>query len=275
MARFKIDFSEIALVTTVANFKLYDKTKAYHPTGIRRISVDGRSGMYGLDSLYYIFEKLPLNDVRWLILADEDVLFLDAVAIFDIINKMQSEGYCVAGIRDGGSLPNRRHNPYLPNTFFCILDYKRIASDYNRSEIKRNQTFSHNEFNDDLSNLKGDYEKGSLYEPYYCFFLWLKRKGERFLFLEGNLLHPYKDDLATKVFSIDQKPMLIHTWYARAYSNNPDQTKRIDDILKEYAPSNEYNEESIEMYSDRWFKYELKLRKFLNRVETKFRIHFG
>ena len=64
-------------MTTVANFDLYKKTRPYQPAGIRKLVIDGREGMYGLDSLFYTFEKLPLNGIKWLILADEDVLFLE------------------------------------------------------------------------------------------------------------------------------------------------------------------------------------------------------
>ena len=269
-----INLSEIALLTTVANFDLYKKTRPYQPAGIRKIVIDGREGMYGLDSLLYTFEKLPLNGIKWLILADEDVLFLENKALIEIIKEMDSANYTVAGIRDGGTMPNRRHNPYVPNTFFCILDFQAISEIYNRKEIQKQQFISADEFREDLAGLQVGFDRTSLYEPYYRFFFWLKRKDHKFLFLEADLLHPDADELATEVYGLNKKRILIHTWYARAYGKNEQQTKRIDAILDKYAPPIEYNEESVESYSDYLFKYKLRFRKFLKRVRVKLKAHF-
>lgn len=269
-----IDDSKIALLTTVANFDLYEKTRPYQLNGIRKLVIDGREGMYGLDSLFYTFEKLPLDDIKWLILADEDVLFIDNKALIKIIKEMDSANYTVAGIRDGGTMPNRRHNPYVPNTFFCILDFQAISRIYNRKEIQKQQFINAEEFREDLGDLNVGFDRTSLYEPYYRFFFWLKRQNHRFLFLDANLLEPDTDELATEVYGINKKKILIHTWYARAYGKNERQTKRINDILDKYAPSIEYNEEPVESYSDYWFKYKLRFRKFLKRVRLKLKAHF-
>jgi len=62
-----------------------------------------------LDSIFYAFEKLPLRDIKWLILADEDVLFLENRALIKIIEEMKSANYTVAGMRDGGCSNYRRY----------------------------------------------------------------------------------------------------------------------------------------------------------------------
>lgn len=257
-------------MTTVANFDLYEKTRSYQPAGIRKLVIDGRGGMYGLDSLFYTFEKLPLKDVKWLVLADEDVLFLENRALIRIIEEMESANYTVAGVRDGGTMPNRRHNPYVPNTFFCVLDYESIATIYSRKEIQKQQNIIPEEFAEELINLQIEFDATSLYEPYYCFFLWLKRKNHKFLFLDADLLHPDKDELATRVYDLDNKPFLIHTWYARAYGKNAAQTKRIDNIIDTYAPDSNDHAAEAEVYNDEFFKYKLGLRKLKKRIQNKF-----
>ncbi len=264
-----IDYSRIALLTTVSNFDLYEKTRSYQPAGIRKLVIDGRGGMYGLDSLIYAFEKMPLKDVKWLILADEDVLFLENKALTEIIEKMESGNYTVAGVRDGGTMPNRRHNPFVPNTFFCVLDYESIATIYSRKEIQKQQYSNPKEFTDDLNHLHVGFDANSLYEPYYCFFLWLKRKNHKFLFLDADLLHPNTDELATKVYNLDNNPFLIHTWYARAYGKNTGQTKRINTIIDTYAPDSNDQAEEAEVYKDKFFKYKLGLRKLKKRIQNK------
>tara|TARA_B100000929_G_scaffold111367_1_gene88218 strand:+ start:464 stop:1291 length:828 start_codon:yes stop_codon:yes gene_type:complete len=266
----RINLSEIALLTTVANFDLYKKTRPYQPAGIRKLVIDGREGMYGLDSLLYTFEKLPLEDIKWLILADEDVLFLENNALLEIIKEMDSANYTVAGIRDGGTMPNRRHNPYVPNTFFCILDFLAISKIYNRKEIQKQQFINADEFREDLAGLKVGFDRTSLYEPYYRFFLWLKRKDYKFLFLKADLLDPDTDELSTEVYGLNKKRILIHTWYARAYGKNETQTKRIDAILEAYAPSSNSKPNEAEIYKDHFYKYKLGFRKLRRRVQTKF-----
>lgn len=264
-----IDYSKIALLTTVANFDLYEKTRSYQPAGIRKLVIDGRGGMYGLDSIFYAFEELPLQDVKWLILADEDVLFLENRALTRIIEEMESANYTVAGVRDGGCLNHRNFNPYIPNTFFCVLDYQNISTIYSRKEIQKQQYSSPKEFTEDLKHLHVEFDTTSLYEPYYCFFLWLKRKNHKFLFLNADLLHPDTDELATKVYALDNKPFLIHTWYARAYGKNETQTKRINEILKTHAPSSNSKPNEAEIYKDHFYKYKLGLRKLRRRVQTR------
>ena len=101
------------------------------------------------------------------------------------------------------------------------------------------------------------------------FFLWLKRKNHKFLFLNADLLHPDTDELATEVYDLDNKPFLIHTWYARAYWKNAAQTKRIDTIIDSYAPDSNDHAEEAEVYKDEFFKYKLGFRKLKKRIQNK------
>jgi len=260
-----IDKSNIAILTTVANFELYQKTSQLFPAKIQKYVIDGTDGMYGIESIYFMMKKLRGTGVEWLIMADEDVVFKNSDTIFDIILAMKKNEITVCGIRDGGVIKHRKQNPYVINTFFSILNFKEIESIWNKKEVKKNQYVLENEFNDDLSNLKGEFDLKSLYEPYYCFYLWLRRKGKRFLFLDATM----HDDGITNNVLYKDKVFLSHTWYARSYNVNQKHTKRINEVLREvtinFEQKNLKDKNSI-LFKDTTFVLKKKLNKIIKRL---------
>lgn len=221
--------SSIAIITTVVNWELYKKSSQLFPKDIQKYVIDGRNGMHGLDSIFYMMKKLKGRGVEWLILADEDVLFTNSESVFDLVNKMESGNFTVCGVRDGGHIPHRVQNPYLINTFFYILHLNAIEDIWNVNEILGNNYIIENEFIDDLEKLQGTYDVKSLEEPYFCFFLWLRRKGKKILFLDSNLA--FKNDDFTNEVYLDNEVILYHTWHARFYKINEKHTKRIDIVI--------------------------------------------
>lgn len=222
--------SNIALLSTIINKELYQKSSQLFPQNIQKYVIDGTDGMFGLDSLCYMMQKFKGKGIEWLIMADEDVLFENPDMVFDLIKKMESQNYTVCGIRDGGLISHRIHNPYLMNTFFSILNFREIESIWDKKEVLKNQYGIENEFEDDLSNLKGAYNTSSIYEPYYCFYLWLRRNKKQFLFLDAN--QPFQEDSITNAVYFEDKVLLYHTWYARSYGVNKKHTDRINKILE-------------------------------------------
>lgn len=220
----------IAILSTVINKELYQKSVQLFPENIQHYVIDGSNGMHGLDSVFFMMKKLKGKGIEWLIMADEDVLFENPEMTFDIIKKMESENYSVCGIRDGGLISHRAYNPYLINTFFSIINFKEIESIWNKKEVLKNQYSIKDEFEDDLSHLKGDYDVLSIYEPYYCFYLWLRRNNKRFLFLDSN--QPFQEDTITNAVYFENEVLLYHTWYARSYGINKKHTDRINLILE-------------------------------------------
>lgn len=188
--------SKIAILTTVVNVELYKKSSLTFPGEIQQYIIDGRNGMHGIHSIFFMMEKLKKINIEWLIMADEDVFFKKAELVFEIIDQMIKRNFDVAGIRDGGVINHRIYNPYFVNTFFVILNLKEIKAIWNRKEVLKNNVFYKNEFNDDFMKLKFKFDEDSFYEPYYSFFLWLRRKGKKFLFLDSN--QPIEDDLYYK-----------------------------------------------------------------------------
>jgi len=259
--------SNIAILTTVANFELYGITSKLFPKNIKKYVIDGRNGMYGIHSIYYMFKKLSNKNIDWLILADEDVVFKDSNVVFSIIDKMEKEHVFVCGVRDGGVIAHRRYNPLMVNTFFTIINFKEILKIWNKNELKKHQFILPFEFKIDASKLNGLFDVSSLYEPYYCFFLWLKRQEKPFLYLEANML----DDGISNSIVFNNKEFAYHTWYARSYNVNEKHTHRINNILNKLnidVNSKKYDVDIV-IFKDSLFYFRMKLKKLYKRIVNR------
>lgn len=259
--------SNIAIVTTVVNFELYNITSKFFPSGISKYVIDGRNGMHGIDSIFYMFDKLSNKNIDWLILADEDVVFNDSNLVFSILQKMNEEQICVSGVRDGGVISHRHYNPIMVNTFFVIINFKEILEIWDKSAVRKNQYILSDEFKMKQGELKGGFNIDSLYEPYYCFFLWLKRNNKRFLYLEAQML----DDGISNNILFEGKVFACHTWYARSYKVNKKHTDRINKILHQLKNEVALTilDTNIIIFKDRFFYMKMKLKKGFNRVVNK------
>lgn len=264
-----IDESNVAILSTVINFELYAKSSKLYPKNIQKYVIDGRNGMYGLHSIFYMMKKLKGRGIEWLVMADEDVLFQDSEVVFEIINKMKAENYTVCGVRDGGVISHRFFNPYFINTFFSIINFKEIESIWNEKEIKRSNDISEYVFDDDLTGLRGQYDLKSFYEPYYCFYLWLRKKNKRFLFLEAQVT----EDQITNSVLYEEKEFLHHTWFARSYGKNEKHTARIDKIFKSLQFIDNKVSDFILLKSKTFFwtqKIKKNYRKVMKKLEKVF-----
>lgn len=258
----------IAILTTVSNFSLYKKTSLLFPKNIPLYVIDGRNGMYGVKSILYMFKILKDKNLDWLVMADEDVIFQKPEQIFSLIDVMKKEGYTVCGVRDGGSIPHRTFNPYVINTFFSIINFKKIQQIFDKREVLKNQYMLEDEFHDDLSNLSFPYDKMSLYEPYYCFYLWLKRKGEKFLFLKAGM--PFTDDkISNAVLDLEGDILLYHTWFARSYGVIEKHTIRTDKIHDAIAFRDENLQEPV-VFKDITFAFKRRIQKIWKGLQMKF-----
>lgn len=259
----------IAILSTVINFDLYAKSSVFFPQNIQKYIIDGRNGMHGLSSILYMMKKLKNKNVEWLIMADEDVLFFDNNIIFDIIDKMKTDDYMVSGIRDGGMISHRLYNPYLINTFFSIINFKELERIWNKNEILKNNYIIDNEFSDDITNLQESYDSKSLFEPYYCFYLWLRRKNKKFLFLNANM---YQDTYTNSV-EFNNKLFLYHTWFARAYGINEKHTIRINKIfdILNMSESNKSKFSEPIIFKDYTYFLVRKIKKNCTRIIKRFK----
>ncbi|WP_179346244.1 hypothetical protein [Winogradskyella ursingii] len=259
--------NNIAILTTVANFELYKITSKLFPKDIKKYVIDGRDGMHGMDSLYYMFKKLKYEGIDWLIMADEDVIFKNSDAVFSIIDQMAKEKLTVAGVRDGGVVKHRVNNPYMINTFFSILNFKEVLDIWDKDAVKKNQYIIPNEFKDEKLDLKGTYDINNLYEPYYRFYLWLKRQGKKTLYLDADMLN----DGISNTINYKNDVILYHTWYARSYGINEKHTKRINNILSDLGIKIESAElgEDVTIFKDDYFPIRKKGDKILKKIKNR------
>lgn len=264
-----MDNPNIAILSTVINNELYQKSSQLFPQNIQKYVIDGTNGMHGLDSIFFMMKILKGKGIEWLIMADEDVLFENPNAVFDVINKMESENYTVCGVRDGGNILHRHYNPYLINTFFSIINFKEIEEIWNKKQILKNNYILENEFYDDLKNLKGLYDVKSVYEPYYCFYLWLRRNNNKFLFLEAN--QPFENDEISNAVYFNGKVLLYHTWYARSYDINKKHTDRINKIFELLKFENKLSSNPI-IFKHRTFFIIKRMRKLYKRIIMRIQI---
>lgn len=263
-----MDNSKIAILSTVNNFKLYEKSSSLYPSNIKSYVFDGRNGMFGIFSLTFMMKIFKNKDVDWLILMDEDALFIDSDLIYPLINQMIVDNYIIAGIRDGGALPERSGNPYVMNPFFSIINLEELKKIWNKKEMLKNHYILENEFNDDLTNLKYGYNKTSMSEPYYCFYLWLKRKNKKMLFLDVDL--PFADDQITNVvYDLNKKPIVYHTWFSREYGDlRGRHTKRIDRVFAEFEIKRSHLK-PVKIYKDHLFSIKERIRKFKKNTKKR------
>lgn len=262
--------NNICLISTVNSVALYKRTISFFPENIKLFAIDGSDGLFGVNSIKFMFKKLKKYKFKWLIMADEDVIFVNPENVFDIIHNLEKEGYDVCGVRDGGLLSWRNKNPYVINPFFCILNIEKIYPIYSEKEFLKNQYIKKNEFDDDLSELKYVFDRKSLYEDYYCFFLWLRRKNFKFKFLKASSAG-FKNDLeSTAVFGLDNEILFYHTWYGRTYGINNAHTDRIDLVIEKGHFQKEFSLRKIIYLKSFYFWLRKRSYKLFRRFFTFF-----
>lgn len=263
-----MNLENIVLVTTVNNVSLFKQTVAFFPKDIILYAIDGSDGLYGLNSIKFIFKKLKKQRIKWLIMVDEDVIFTNLSILNNLIKNLEEDNVDVCGIRDGGLLSWRDKNPFIPNPFFCILNLESIFPIYSESDILKNNYIIKDEFNDDLSNLRYSYNKDSLFEDYYCFFLWLRRKGLKFKFLKAENAGFENDYETTSVYGLNDEVFLYHTWYARTYGINENHTNRIDMVIGKGTRIEEFENRDIIWFKNYIFSFKKRIRKLKNKIHN-------
>lgn len=261
-----IDKSKIAIVTTIVSKKLYTKTATLFPKGINKYCIDGTNGMYGLNSIDFMFEKFKSKAYDWIIMADEDVFFYDSNKVFEIIEYMKTKKYDICGIRDGGVIKHRFHSPEAINTFFSIINFKSLRERYNLKEIKLFQKYLPELYlNKDYSRLPYEFDIKSLKEPYYCFYFWALQNKFEFLYLD--VINPVGNDTTGNIIlSPSGEKVAFHSWYARAYEVYEDQTIRINSFLDSFEITNKSIDwKEVKVFKKYFFNWKKRLKYFLKK----------
>lgn len=258
------DKSKIAIVTTVFSRKMYAKTASLFPKGIDKYVIDGTNGMYGLDSIDFMFRKFKNKKYDWIIMVDEDVFFYKSDLIFDVIKKMMENDCSICGVRDGGVIKHRFHNPEAVNTFFSIINFSALKEKYNLKKIKFFQKYTPELYqNKDYSQLPYCFDIKSLKEPYYCFYFWAHHNNYKFLYLDS--INPVgNDEVGSIILSPSGEKIALHSWYARAYGIFEDQTTRLNGFIEEFDIKNttiDWNE--VILFNNYSFNWKKRLKIFL------------
>ena len=114
-----------------------------------------------------------------------------------------------------------------------------------------------------------EYDVLSIYEPYYCFYLWLRRNNKKFLFLEAN--QPFREDEITNAVYFENEVLLYHTWYARSYGINKKHTDRINKILELLKYKN-FDIMNPEVFKHKTFFIIKNTRKLYQRMIMRIKI---
>lgn len=270
---------KISFISTVSNFKLYKKTSIFYPSNIRRYVIDGREGLYGLNSMIFMIEKLKDKDIDWLIMIDEDGVLIDYNNVLDLINYMNENNFIICGMQDGGVNPIRKNSPIAINSYFSIINFKKLKKIWNVEQILENQYINKGEFKLFSNFIKYEYDVESLFESYYCFYFWLLRGGYKILYL--NAENSIKGDFATNVlFNHLNKPMIYHTWYARLYGKSKGHTVRINNVIdirkkincqkSKYIKPIIYNDKSFKRSVDKINYFKIFKKKIKNVIKLLF-----
>ena len=260
----------IALLTTLINKDLYAKSAQLFPKEAVKYVIDGTNHMFGIESIFFMMKKLKGKGIEWLIMADEDALFVNPDGVYTIIDYMKQHNYLLCGVRDGGQIPNRIYSPYVINTFFSVINFKELERIWNPNEILKHQYIKENEFEENLLDLPQEFDTNSLYEPYYCFYFWLRRLNNKILFL--NAEKPFDDDdKTTLVYDTEGKKLLYHTWYARVYGIDREHTQRIDKIFNLLNFENNKVPKYIYL-KDYCFIFKYNYNRFMKRIAMKLKL---
>lgn len=262
--------NRVAIVTTVLNHELYERTRTTYPSAYKLFKIDGKYGFYGVHSIRLVLKKLSHFD--FVILVDEDVVFERNYFFDEIIQVMRERKIALIGPRDfdmGGKRWDG--NPFSMNTFFTIINmtfYRSIKID---DFFENKAPLSDIEINEFCMDNRDFATQNilSMREPYYPFFLNSIRLGFPLKYLDcrQNFLH---DEITTTIFDFDDKPVLHHTWYARAYHTAETQKKRIDRVVEKFEVNSIHRDYLLlnnALFSNIRLKYEYKrIKRMIKRL---------
>ena len=166
----------------------------------------------------YFYTMLADLDCDIAINVDEDCFITDPQAVLQLVDYVVVNGYANAGCSDGGQYM-RAGNPIVTNPFFNVFDLRLIRTRFSREAVRAFRYADHKAemiaaF--DTTPLSGHYtfDRPSVIEPYYPFFLWLAANF-RTLYLSPQRHH---DGTSTLLFDPQGRQLCAHSWLSRFYS---------------------------------------------------------
>lgn len=186
------------------------------------------------EDCYYYLHYIIQEGSGYILNVDDDCFIINWEEIKNLINYMKDNGYDYCGMPDGGVVSTRCRNWVSCNPFFLVINADKIKSnpDFNNHE----KILSH-VYKKEMEERKPDFvdlNKSHIdwLSPFSPFFFWLFENFNP-LYLKAKR---YEDMISTILLSHQEKPIAIHTWYSREYSQDYDTKRRIDTVY-EYAKS--------------------------------------
>lgn len=244
----------IALATRSHNPALFSATRRFSERMFPAVHViDGTTGTYGLTAFLQLFADPRLNEFDYLVYSAEDNLIVDWPELRSTLSAFIEGGYGFAGMPDGGVISHRFHNPVAINPFLSFFDLRRVR------EVLADETDVSDRFGLDLvghwpghlvrtwdgmrshPRVNVVLEEGSVpygialddFEPYYTLWFRLLRAGLRPLYLAARDAPEMDDDgCCTAILGTSGRVVSYHTWFARAYHHDLEQTIRINTVFE-------------------------------------------
>ena len=215
--------------------------------------INGAAGVYGLSAFRELFHRRLPEDWDYLIYTDEDNFIVDWDEVQRTFEAFVKGGYGFAGMPDGGVISHRFHNPVAINPFMAFFDVRRV-----REAIERTADTS-DRFAPDLighwpSQLvrvwdgkvaypriqvvldEGYVPYGTAldnFEPYYSLEFRLLRAGLEPMYLSARDAPEMDDDgCCTALLGSTGRVMAYHSWFARSYGYDREQTVRINKVVE-------------------------------------------
>lgn len=181
----------------------------------KKVLIDGNQRWdfaRGLDCIWYDFARVALenrSDYKYFIHIDEDCFVTDAVGVFEMLEKMESEGADLIGPSDH-FYGIRGGNSDVINSFFMagkISSLEHVIKNFNFSltyrDIKPSLT---TDVGEDLIEI----------EPYYNFFWNYLNSGFKITFIN----HEFdRKHLCTSLLNKDNSSFALHMWFTRKWNS--------------------------------------------------------
>jgi len=220
---------KIKIYTRSFSPELYKLSKGLYPAGVEAVRLTDRSA----DG--YFYKMLQDTECDIAVNIDEDAFVTDPEAVMALAMRVWEEGWANAGTSDCGPGCPRRHNPIVTNPFFNILNLKLIREKYEGPGQIRGFDYGSvkGQMKEAFLSAGGDPGNGDFeiydFEPYYSFYLWLAYNFKT-LYLPSRR---HRDGMSTILSDGAGHDLCQHSWMARKYKVQMDQTYRIDSLINE------------------------------------------
>ncbi|MBO4557838.1 MAG: hypothetical protein J5693_04450 [Bacteroidales bacterium] len=219
---------KIKIYTRSFSPELYKLSKGLFPEGVEAVRLTDRTA----DGYFYAMLRDTGCDIA--INIDEDAFVTDPEAVMALAMRVWEEGWANAGASDCGPGCPRSHNPIVTNPFFNILNLKLIREKYEGPGQVR--AFDYRAVKEQMKAAfleqsdpgNGDFDIYD-FEPYYSFYLWLAYNFKT-LYLPARR---HRDGMSTILSDGAGHDLCLHSWMARKYKVQMDQTYRIDSLINE------------------------------------------